>query len=141
MRVFYIFKIKDEFKYLYKDNASQLYNLLKQIYYLGKDDISYGENIFFQLIDPIDKDFLDRKLFIKLHREIPYSKRGDIHIMNNLYKDEISRLLVKNTYMKIESESSFSSFFNYLSLVDENYFACDFLYTDFFFLDSIKTLV
>ena len=56
MRVFYIFKIKEEFKYLYKDNPSSLYNLLKQIYYLGKDDISYGKNIFHQLTDEIDSD-------------------------------------------------------------------------------------
>ncbi|MBO5414436.1 MAG: sporulation inhibitor of replication protein SirA [Bacilli bacterium] len=141
MRVFYIFKIKDEFKYLYKDSPSQLYNLLKQIYYLGKEDIAYGENIFYQLVEPMDKELFDRKLFIKLHKEIPYSKRGEIHIMNNLYKDEISRLIIKNTYMKIETESSFSSFFNYLTLLNDNLFACDFSYIDFFFLDKIKTLV
>ena len=68
MRVFYVFKIKEEFKYLYKDNQSSLYNLLKQIYYLGSDDISYGENIFHQLTDEIDSDSLDRNLFIKLHK-------------------------------------------------------------------------
>lgn len=141
MRVFYIFKIKEEFKYLYQDNPSQLYNLLKQIYFLGKDDINYGENIFNQLIEKIDKESMDRKLFIKLHKEIPYSKRENIHIMNNLYKDEISRLVIKNTYMKIETESSFSSFFNFLAQLDENLFACDFSYIDFFFLDKIKTLV
>lgn len=141
MRVFYIFKIKDEFKYLYKENPSHLYNLLKQIYFLGKDDINYGENIFFQLVDKIDKNLYDRELFIKLHRDIPYSKRGNIHIMNNLYKNEVSRLIIKNSYMKIESESSFSSFFRYLSNLEENLFVCDFLYTDFFFLDGIKILV
>ena len=141
MRVFYIFKIKDEFKYLYKDNPSHLYNLLKQIYFLGKEDINYGENIFYQLIDRIDKALYDRSLFIKLHKDIPYSKRGEIHIMNNLYKDEMSRLIIKNSYMKIESESNFSSFFRYLSDFDNNLFVCDFSYTDFFFLDSIKILV
>lgn len=141
MRVFYIFKIKDEFKYLYKDNPSHLYSLLKQIYFLGKDDINYGENIFFQLVERIDKNLYDRELFIKLHRDIPYSKRGDIHIMNNLYKNEVSRLIIKNSYMKIESESSFSSFFRYLANLEENLFVCDFLYTDFFFLDRIKMLV
>lgn len=141
MRVFYIFKIKEEFKYLYKDNPSSLYNLLKQIYYLGSDDISYGENIFHQLTDEIDSDSLDRNLFIKLHKEIPYSKRDNVHIMNNLYKDEVSRMKIKKAFIKVETESSFSSFFNYLSLYDDNFFACDFSYFDFFFLDSLKTLV
>lgn len=141
MRVFYIFKIKDEFKYLYNDSPSHLFNLLKQIYYLGGDDINYGENIFNQLTNKIDKEVLDRNLFIKLHKEIPYSKRDNIHIMNNLYKNEVSRLIVKNSFIKVETESSFSSFFNYLSLYDNNLFACDFNYSDFFFLDRIKTLV
>ncbi len=141
MRVFYIFKIKDEFKYLYQDNPSQLYNIFKQIYFLGKDDINYGENIYYQLIDPIDKALLDRTLFIKLHKDIPYSKKGQTHIMNNLYKDEVSRLIIKNTYMKIETESNFSSFFHYLPLLLDNLFVCDFSYLDFFFLSRIKTLV
>ncbi len=141
MRVFYVFKIKEEFKYLYKNNYSSLYNLLKHIYYLGKEDYNYGENIFYQLTDKIDKSLYDRTLFIKLHKEIPYSKRNDIHIMNNLYRDEVSRLIIKNSYMKIESESSYSSFFGYLSNLDDNFFVCDFTYSDFFFLDGIKTLV
>lgn len=141
MRVFYIFKIKEEFKYLYKDNSSQLYNLLKQIYYLGKNDFNYGENIFCQLTDRIDKSLYDRTLFIKLHKEIPYSKRDNIHIMNNLYRDEISRLIIKKSHMRIETESSYSSFFGYLSNLDDNLFVCDFTYTDFFFLDGIKKLV
>lgn len=141
MRVFYIFKIKDEFKYLYKDNLSQLYCLLKQIYHLGVDDINYGENIFNQLIDKIDKNLYDRTLFIKLHKEIPYSKRQDVHIINNLYKDEVSRLIIKKSYMKIESESNFSSFFNYLSLFKDNLFVCDFTYLDYFFLDSKFNLI
>ena len=43
MRVFYIFNIKPEFKYLYKDSPSSLFNILKQLYYLKDDDIRYGK--------------------------------------------------------------------------------------------------
>lgn len=141
MRVFYIFNIKEEFKYLYLESPSLLYGILKQIYYLGKEDILYGKNIFSQLTEEVDKQSIDRLLYIKLHQDMPYSKRGDIHYMNNLYKDEVSRLTVKNAYMKLETESSFSSFFPYLSELGDNFFACDFFFPDYFFLDSIKTLV
>ena len=141
MRVFYIFNIKEEFKALYADNPSMLYEILKQIYYLGKDDILYGKNIFNQLTTSINKEKVDRALFIRLHQDMPYTKRGDIHIMNNLYKDEVSRLIVRNSFIKIETESSFSSFFNYLNEFSSNFFACDFSYLDFFFLDTLKTLV
>ena len=72
---------------------------------------------------------------------MPYSKRGEIHYMNNLYKDEISKLIVKNKYIKIETETNFSSFFEILSNYDNNFFVCDFDYLDFFFIDSIKVLV
>ena len=137
MRVFYVFKIKEEFKYLYKDNPSSLYNLLKQIYYLGSDDISYGENIFHQLTDEIDSDSLDRNLFIKLHKEIPYSKRDNVHIMNNLYKDEVSRLIVKRSYIKLETEQYNSSFFKVLRNYSSNYFICDFKNQTYFFLNDI----
>lgn len=141
MRTFYIFNIREEFKYLYKDSPSSLYEMLRQIYNLGRDDFIYGKNIFNQLTTKIDKEIIDRNLYIKLHQDIPYSKRGEIHYMNNLYKDEISRLLVKNAYIKIETESTFSSFFPYLCEINDNFFACDFINPDFFFLDSIKTLV
>lgn len=118
-----------------------LFEILKQIYYLGKDDILYGKNLYNQLTTSISKEKIDRALFIKLHQEMPYSKRGDIHIINNLYSDEVSRLIVKNTYIKIETESSFSSFFQYLVEYSNNFFVCDFEFLDFFFLDTIKSLV
>lgn len=141
MRVFYVFCIKEEFKYLYKDSPLALYEILKQIYYLGNEDILYGENIFKQLTEEIDKEELDCKLFIKLHQYMPYSKREDIHFINNLYKEEISRLRIKKSYIKIQAEATFSSFFQYLDELNSNFFACDFKNYDFFFLDSIKTLV
>ena len=85
MRVFYIFNIREEFKYLYQDSPSMLYNILKQIYYLGHDDILYGQNLFRQLTKSLPKDAIDRALFIKLHQEFPYSKRGDNHIMKKIH--------------------------------------------------------
>jgi hypothetical protein len=141
MRVFYIFNIREEFKYLYQDSPSMLYNILKQIYYLGHDDILYGQNLFRQLTKSLPKEQIDRALFIKLHQEFPYSKRGDNHIINNLYTNEISKLVVKNAYMKIKTEKNTSSFFPYLSEFSDSLFVCDFEYSDFFFLEKTKTLV
>ncbi len=141
MRVFYIFKIKDEFISLYKNNESMLYNILKQIYYLPKEEINYAKTLLNQLVNNIDKEYIDRDIYIKMHQKMPYSKRGEVHYMNNLYKDEISKLIVKYKYIKIETETNFSSFFNILKKYNNNLFVCDFEYLDFFFLDRIKTLV
>ena len=76
MKVYYIFKLKDEFFDLYKDTPSVLYNILRNIYYLDREEVDYGYNLFKQLTLPIEKNRIDRELFIKFHQELPYSKRN-----------------------------------------------------------------
>lgn len=141
MKVYFIFDIKDEYINLYQNNKNVLYNILKQIYYLEKEDVQYGFNLFNQLINKIEKELVDRFIFLKLHQSMPYSKRGGIHYMNNLYKDEISRLIVKKSYIKLEAEQPTSSFFHTLENYYKNYFVCDFENQNYFFLSDIKTLV
>ena len=136
MKVYFIFDIKKEFKNLYKGNERVLYNILKQIYYLEKNEVEYGYNLFNQLINKINKNDLDRKIFIKYHQDIPYSKRNQTHYINNLYKDEISRLTIKSSYMRLEVENNSKTFFEILSNFSENYFVCDFKNHDYFFLTS-----
>ena len=136
MKVYYIFKIKKEIANLYKDTPSILYNILKSIYYLDKDEVTYGYNLFNQLIIPIKKKNLDRKIFIKLHQDAPYTKRKNIHYINNLYRNEVSRLIINNYYLKIEAEQKSSSFFNIINKELDNLFVCNFKSTDFFFLND-----
>ena len=134
MKVYYIFKIKKEFVNLYKDFPSVLYNILRSIYYLDTESVEYGYNLFNQLINTIDKYKLDRELYIDMHKDIPYIKKQDIHIINNLYKDEVSRLRINNFFMKLELDQEYSTFYDYLKNKEDNLFICDFKETDFFFL-------
>ena len=134
MKVYYIFKLKEEFSELYRDTPSVLFNILKTIYYLDREEVDYGYNLFKQLTMPIEKNKLDRDLFIRFHQDIPYSKRRDIHYINNIYKGEISRLVINNSYLRLELEQNFSTFFKILKEEDNNLFACSFQKTDFFFL-------
>ena len=134
MKVYYIFKLKDDVLDLYKDTPSVLYNILRNIYYLEKSEVDYGYNLFKQLTLPIEKNKIDRDIFIKFHQDIPYSKRKDVHYINNLYKNEISRLVVNNSFLKLEVEQNYSSFFNILKEEDKNLFVCSFKKCDFFFL-------
>lgn len=136
MKVYYIFNVKKEFIKLYSDTPSVLYNILKTIFYLDKEEVEYGYNLFNQLIIPFKKDEMDKKLFIKLHQDIPYSKRKNNHYINNLYLNEISRLDVNNYYLKLEVEQNFSSFFKILNRENKNLFVCCFKNTDFFFLND-----
>ncbi len=136
MKVYYIFKIKEEFVKLYKETPSVLFNILKNIYYLDKEEVDYGYNIFHQLINPISKNELDRSLYLELHQSIPYTKRKDTHYINNLYRNEISRLNINNCFMKLELEQNFSSFYPLLGERLDNLFVCAFKNIDFFFLED-----
>lgn len=134
MKVYFIFDVKDEFKNLYKDRTNSLFNILRSIYNLSFEEVEYGYTLLRQIVKPIKKDDIDRDIYVKLHKEYPYSKRNGIHYYNQLYKNEISRLTVKKTYMKLEVEQNDSSFFNILRNFSSNYFVCDFKNRDFFFV-------
>ena len=140
MKVYFIFDIKDEFINLYENNERVLYNILKQIYFLDKEELSYAYTLLKQLINKIDKPTLDRKIFLQFHQDIPYSKRNQIHYINNLYKDEISRLEIKTSYIKLECEQKFSTFMPILKSLSNNYFVCDFQNQEFFFINKKETI-
>jgi len=141
MRIYFIFKIKEEYIDLYRDTPNTLYNILNQMYYMRRNDIGFGFNLFNQMIDRIDKFDLDKYLYVLLHTKMKYSKKGDEHILNNLYKDEISVMKVKTTYILINSNKSYTEFFTLLNSYDGNLFACDFNNHDYFFLSNVKLLV
>ena len=140
MKVYFIFDIKNEFKKLYEGNERILFSILKQIYYLDKSELIFGFNLFSQLTNGIPKSKIDQKIYIDFHQDIPYSKKGHTHYINNLYKDEISRLEVKRSYIKLETEQSHSTFFNVLKNFSNNYFVCDFTKHDYFFLTEIEQI-
>lgn len=141
MRIYYIFNIKDEIAKLYKKNPKDLFKILENIYYMQEEDANYGFNIFNQLTNIIKVDELNNELFIKLHKDMVYSKIKNEHIINNLYQDEVSILKVKKAYLLLESNKSYSSFFKILYEDNSNYFICDFKEKDFFFIDDIKTFL
>ena len=120
MKVYFIFEIKKEFVSLYLDNSRVLFNILRNIYFLEREEVEFGYSLFRQITNPIDKNFIDRRIFLKCHQDIPYSKRSNIHYINNLYRDEVSRLIVKNSYIRLEIEQVKSSFFDILRDYSDN---------------------
>lgn len=141
MRIYYVFKIKDEYMDLYKETPSTLYNILNQMYYMKRKELGYGFNLFNQIIDLIDKGELDKQLYVSMHTKMKYTKKGDDHILNNLYKDEISILKINKTYILINSNKSYTEFFVLLNQYESNLFVCDFNNHDYFFLTNVNLLV
>lgn len=141
MRIYYVFNIKEEYIKLYNDSPSSLYNVLYQLYYLRRKDIEYGFNMFKQLTNKIDNFKIDKDIFLKMHDKMTYVKKGANHVINNLYKDEISVLKVKKAYILINCNKNYTEFFNILFEENKNFFVCDFNNNDYFFLSNIKMLV
>jgi len=136
MRTFFIFDIRDEYLALYHNYEISLYNLLKQVYNLNTENIMYAKPLFEQLVKPLPKEQLDKRLFLNLHQDIPYSKRGNVHIYNNFYLAEITTMEIKRLYIKVTSSKDQNYFFKGLVKEKPNLFACDFENGDYFFLKN-----
>ena len=141
MRIYYVFNIREEYIRLYKESPSSLYSVLYQLYYMRKKDIDYGFNMFRQLTNIIDNHKIDKDIFIKMHDKMTYIKKGNSHVINDLYKDEVSALKAKKSYILINSNKNYTEFFNLLFMQGIDFFVCDFINNDYFFLSSLKMLV
>lgn len=136
MRTFLIFDINDNYYSLYKEYPKSIFNILKQVYFLKRDNLGFAKNILYSLVNNIQKNDLDKNIFIKLHKDLPYSKRGNVHMFNNFYYGEITTMEIKNTYIKIKSSKDYNYFFNCLSFYN-HLFVCDFETNDYFFLKDM----
>ena len=141
MRLYYVFNIKSEIIDLYKDKPASLYRILENIYFMHEEDINYGFSIFKELTNKIKVLELNNNIYIKLHKDLVYSKTSNEHVINDLYHDEVSILKIKSSHLIIESNKSMSSFFKVLLDMGSNYFVCDFKDKDFFFLSEITNFI
>ncbi len=141
MRRFYIFSIRPELIPLYKENPDNLYKILNGIYSMKPSELTYAYNLFNQMCSCIDTLGLNNKLYLKMHNDLVYTKIDNEHIINNLYKDEVSVLKIKKSHLVIDCNSSYSSFFNFLNNFSSNFFVCDFLKGDYFFLNDIELVI
>ncbi len=138
MRMFYIFDIKKDIYELYYNNPSNLFKILENIYYMHEEDINYGFSIFKQLTNRINITKINNEIYIKLHKDLVYTKIDNEHIINDLYHDEVSILKIKNANLLLESNKNYSSFFKILNILNYHFFICDFKEKDFFFINDLK---
>lgn len=106
MRIYYAFSMKEEIKKLYEDHPLNLYLILRNLYFMREADQEYAVYLYKQMINKLNKSKIDRDLFIQYHNTYTYSKNGEKHIINNLYKDEVSVLTVKNSYLLITTNQN-----------------------------------
>lgn len=136
MRTFYIFKVKEEYAILTKNNPYQLFRMLEFIYNLDKGEISKGVDLFYKLVEKLNSKALDIQLFKKYRDNYFYTKFKNIHQVNNIYKKEESKLVVRNHYLLLESTIIKPAFLEDLKNVS-NLFLCDFENKDYFWLEKL----
>ena len=70
-----------------------------------------------------------------------YLKRNEDHIINDIWKNEISIMKIKKSYIIINSNNNFTEFFNIINYYYKDCLVCDFINQSYFFLIYIKMLV
>ena len=141
MKIYYIFNIKKELLDIYINTPSVLYNFFYQIYISNKNDLNYSNSIFRQISNKYNKEFLDLKIYLKMHNKMRYLKRNEDHIINDIWKNEISIMKIKKSYIIINSNNNFTEFFNIINYYYKDCLVCDFINQSYFFLRDIKMLV
>lgn len=135
MRTFFVFKIKGNFSYMYKNNPYKMFKIVEELYHTKKYDMVLTYKYFEQIAYPFDKKRLNDIFYKKYKINKYYSNIGNKHIIAN--NDEYSRLVVNNSNLKIVTNLNYSTFFNDIFEYSENLFICDFINRDYFWLDKI----
>lgn len=135
MRKFYIFNINDEFSILNKNDAYDLYKQMESIKKLDKDEFYIAIKIYETIAKTIDKNIMNKEVYNKHKDSYFYTKYKNVHMINNYYRNEESKLVIKKTYLLLETNIIKSEFFK--DLKNKGLFVCDFENKDYFWLDSL----
>ena len=136
MRTFYLFKINKEFCNLTKNCPLNLFKSLEEIYYTDKTNVDMAYNIFEQIIEPFKDNVLNKNLFLYYQENINYTKFNNVHMINDFYSDEQSKLIINKSFMLLKTNVTNPDFLKRL-VNEKNIFVCDFMNKDYFWLESI----
>ena len=141
MRTFYVFKINNMFQNFYNDKTNVLYNMFNDIYNGSKDDLMNNFRLFEQITVPFNKRLFNNYILLKHKNDLYYSKNGNIHMINNV--DELSRLTINTTHLKIKSNVNINTFIKDIKETNECVFVIDFDNKDYFYLNefNLETIV
>ena len=141
MRTYYIFFIKNDIYNLTKNNTESLYKIFESIKYLKKEDATLGFKVYQKICDKVPKKIINKLIKDDFIDNLSYNIFKDIHIINDFINNEITKLIIHNSYIIIKSSCIYPEFFKSLYKF-QNIFVCDFENIDYFYLKNlnIKTL-
>lgn len=135
MRTFYLFKINDEYSKLTKEIPYNLYNTYASIKLSSPDNISYLYNQYKSITSKVSIKEINNYLKERMNELDGYSIYRNTHLYNNYYSDEVSKLIVYNSYFILKSNKQSSTFLEVLNNIP-NLFVIDFEHKDYFWLEK-----
>ena len=130
MRTFYLFKLNDVYKKVAVSNSDSLYLLFKSIYDYDKKDILIAFDLFDEICLPINIEFIDSFIFNNLKIDENYTKYRNIHMYNNYLTNEVSKMNVLKSHIKIKSNLYDNIFIKNIKEITE-LFVCDFMHNKY----------
>lgn len=137
MRTLYIFKINNMFQTFYNDKSNILFKMFYDIYSSSDEDLLNKFRLFEQITIPFNKRIFNNYIMLKHRDDLYYTKTDNVHIIES--DDEISKLVINNTFLKIKSNKNFNSFINDINDSKECLFVIDFKNKDYFWINEIET--
>lgn len=131
MNKYYLFIIKNEYRYIYKNKSYVLYKVLENLYSMKTYDFSYGSNIYNQLCNKFGVKLLnsyisDRIRHIKLNNNILQ--------INSVY--ETTYLKINYSTVIIYSNVRRPFILKIFNIYNRSIFVCDFKNKDYFWLND-----
>ena len=139
MRTFYIFKVNNDYSRLTKNIPNNIYTDYLNIKLSTSNNIDYLYNEYFTFTDVLKKRDITSFVKAKLSNQDGYSVYGNTHMYNNYYTDEVSKLIVKSSFMILKSNKINSTFLSILNRLP-NIFIIDFENRDYFWLSNFSNL-
>ena len=125
MKTFYLFNLKKEYISIAKKTPNNIYILFNSIKNHNKKDISSAFHLYNEICLPINNEFFNFYIYKKLNGLDEYSKFKNIHMYYNYFTDEVSKMIIYKSFIRIKSNIRENIFINSLSDIN-NLFICDF---------------
>ena len=127
MRTFYLFKLNYTYYNEANNNPDNVYLLFKSIYDYNKSNIEVAYDLFNDIASPLNYEFIDSYILNKLKIDESYTKYRNIHMYYNYLTQEVSKMNIMKSHIKIKSNQYNNIFMNNLKDITD-LFVCDFIY-------------
>ena len=137
MRTYYIFNVNKFYNYMYKNNPFKMYKIFEEIYYSRNYDNIKTFRVIEEISLPFNKLMLNEYIYHEYRLKYGYKRKDNMHF---LATDETTTIRINNYNIKIETDSSYSVFFEDIKNYNCNLFVCDFDNKDYFWLSKLNSL-